>query len=246
MVVFFIGGVVVRNPGLPNYLLDRIVRGFRGDATRSATTGKGLVSSAENLKPPPPPTTPEQYLNLMSYDENSLPPGERAVASVLNEAVNGLDGKMTSIRGSQRLAQLFHEQIWPGLKNLQPGGDTTEIRGALAECHESANATIKFYQELPEQLASKLMAAGVSGSLAHQTAEIFADRAQARQKISLAADVNLVCKHTTTMLDLLSKNATKWRRGPDGNMLSSSKALFEEYNAAEVDLNSAVKSLNGG
>ena len=245
VVVFFIGGVVVRNPELPNYLLDRIVRGFHGAAKSRTTTGTRVVSSAENLKPPPPPTTAEQYLNLMSYDENSLPPEERAVASVLNQAVNGL-GKTSSIRGSQRLAQLFNEQIWPGLKDLQPGGDTTQIRGAVAECHETADAAIKFYQELPEQLASKLMAVGVSGSLAHQTAEIFVERAQARQNISYAAEVNLVCKNITTMLDLLSKNATKWKRGPNGNIVSTSKALFEQYNAAALDLNSAVKSLNGG
>jgi hypothetical protein len=75
MVVFFIGGLVVRNPELPNYLLDRVVRGFRGTtAGGTNVTGKGYVSSAENLKPPPTPTTPEQYLNLMSYDENTLPP----------------------------------------------------------------------------------------------------------------------------------------------------------------------------
>lgn len=242
MVVFFVGGLVVRNPELPNYLLDQIVRRFQGETRSSATTGKAYVSSAENLKPPAPPTTAEQCLNLMSYDENSLPPDERAIASVLNQTVNGLVG----IRGSPRLAQLFNDQIMAGLKNLQPGSDVTSIRSAVAECHETANAAIKFYQELPEQLAAKLMAAGVTGSLAHRTAEIFAERAQAKQTISYAANVNLVCKNVTTMVDLLSKGSTKWKRNSDGGVQFTSKAPFEQYNAAAIELNSAVKALNGG
>ena len=241
MVIFFVGGLVVRNPELPNYLLDQIVRRFQGETRGSATTGKAYVSSAENLKPPPPPTTAEQYLNLMSYDENSLPPDERAVASVLNQTTNGLVG----IR-SPRLAQLFNDQILAGLKNLQPGGDATGIRSAVAECHETANAAIKFYQELPEQLAAKLMAAGVTGSLAHQTAEIFAERAQAKQTISYAANVNLVCKNVTTMVDLLSKSSTKWKRNSNGGVQFTSKAPFEQYNAAAIEMSSAVKALNGG
>jgi hypothetical protein len=242
MVVFFIGGLVVRNPELPNYLLDQIVRHFRRETTGSATAGKGYVSSSENLKPPPLPATANECLNLMSYDENSLPADERAIASVLNGTVNGLVG----IRGSPRLAQLFNDQIMAGLKNLQPGGNVTAIRSAVAECHETANTAIEFYQELPEQLAVKLMAAGVSGSLAHQTAELFAERAQARQNISYAANVNLVCKNVTTMVDLLSKSSTKWKRDSNGGVQFTSKAPFEQYNAAATGLNSAVKALNGG
>lgn len=241
MVIFFVGGLVVRNPELPNYLLDQIVRRFRGETRGNATSGKAYVSSAENLKPPPPPATAEQYLNLMSYDESRLPPDERAAASVLNQTANGLVG----IR-SPRLAQLFNDRILAELQSLQPGGDVTGIRSAVAECHETANAAIKFYQELPEQLAAKLMAAGVTGSLAHQTAEIFAERAQAKQTISYAANVNLVCKNVTTMVDLLSKNSTKWKRNSNGSVQFTSKAPFEQYNAAAIEMNSAVKALNGG
>ena len=115
--VFFAGGVVVRNPELPNYLLDRIVRGFHGAASGRTATGKGVVSSAENLKPPPPPTTPEQYLNLMSYDENSLPSDERAVASVLNQTVVHLEAASFA-HASPELAHLFGARMIPGLVKL--------------------------------------------------------------------------------------------------------------------------------
>ena len=74
MVVFFIGGLVVRNPELPNYLLDQIVRHFQG-ASGSKVNTKAIRSGAGakiNQTPPPVPTTAEEYVNLMNYDENVL------------------------------------------------------------------------------------------------------------------------------------------------------------------------------
>jgi hypothetical protein len=166
MVVFFIGGVVVRNPEVPNYLLDRIVRGFHGAATGSTSADhKGHVSSAENLKPPPSPTTPEQYLNLMSYNENALPSDERAAASVLNQTVVHLEAARFD-RSSPELVHLFNEQIIPEVAKLQPGADVTQIRAAILQCQSKASSTIKFYKGLPDDLAEKLAAAGVPSSLA--------------------------------------------------------------------------------
>lgn len=246
MVVFFIGGVVVRNPELPNYLLDRIVSNFRGSSTRGTrSNGKGYVSSAENLKAPPTPTTPEQYLNLMSYGENTLPSDERAAASVINQTVVRLEA-VSFARSSPELAQLFSKQIIPGIAKLQPGENVTEVRGAIEKCRAKANGTIRFYQDLPEDLAQKLIAAGVPDSLAHQTGELFAKRARSEQNISSAAEVNRACNSVTTLMDLLSKNPSKWKRNSDGNVLFTTKTLYDQFNAATQDLNSAIKDLNGG
>ena len=245
MVVFFIGGVVVRNPEMPNYLLDQIVRHFRGATTGSTTTGKGYVSSAENLKPPPTPTTPEQYLNLMSYDESTLPSDERAAASVINQTVAHLE-EASYARSSPELAQLFSKQIIPGIGKLQPGGNVAEIRGDIEKCRVKANTIIRFYQDLAENLARKLIAAGVPDSLAHQTGELFAKRARSALNISSAAEVNQACNSVTTLVDLLSKNPSKWKRNSAGNVVFTTKALYDQFNAATQDLNSAIKALNGG
>jgi hypothetical protein len=42
--VSFTGGLIVRNPWLPNYLVDRV-------------SGHSQEVAAENVKPPPPPST---------------------------------------------------------------------------------------------------------------------------------------------------------------------------------------------
>jgi hypothetical protein len=216
MVVFFIGGVVVRNPEVPNYLLDRIVRGFHGAATGSTSADhKGHVSSAENLKPPPSPTTPEQYLNLMSYNENALPSDERAAASVLNQTVVHLEAARFD-RSSPELVHLFNEQIIPEVAKLQPGADVTQIRAAILQCQSKASSTIKFYKGLPDDLAEKLAAAGVPSSLAHQTGKLFAKRARSEQNISSAGDVNQACDSVTTWsisFRKIPQNGSKIARG---------------------------------
>jgi hypothetical protein len=212
----------------------------------NAATGdvyRALKAATYGSAAPPPPKTVDQYLNLTNYDETTLPPDEKAVAAVLKKTVAEL--YHTGHAGwSARLAQLYNEQIMPGFTALQPGKDDTKVRSALAESREKANATIKFYQDLPQDLAAKLIAAGLPASLAHQIAEAFAKRADAGRNISWATDVNLSCNSMTRMLDLLSKNPSKWKRASNGNVLFTTQALIDQFNAATRDLNAAVKALN--
>jgi CHASE3 domain sensor protein len=86
----------------------------------------------------------------------------------------------------------------------------------------------------------------VPSSVAHQTGELFAKRARSERNISSAGEVNQACNSVTTLVDLLSKNPSKWKRNSQGNVLFTTKALYEQFNAATQDLNSAIKELNGG
>ena len=61
MAISFIGGLIIRNPWLPNYLVDRI-------------SGRAPQVATEKVKLPPHPSTATEYLNLMNYDEKTLPP----------------------------------------------------------------------------------------------------------------------------------------------------------------------------
>jgi hypothetical protein len=209
-------------------------------ALRRATYG----SAADKL-PSFLPRTVNECLNLMNYDEKTLPPGERAVASVLNQTTTDVSGTGMA-RWSSRLAQLFNEKIAPGLRNLQPGGDVSQIENAVSECREKASATIKFYQGFTEHLASQLIAAGIPDSLAQQTAETFAQQAHASQNISWASNVNLACKSVSTLVDLFSKNPSKWKRNAQGQVQFANQALVEQFKSADRALNSAIKAINGG
>lgn len=190
-------------------------------------------------------TTVEDYLNLTDYDEATLPAAEQVVASVLNQTIRQLSNTGIS-RWSSHLNELYNNQIMPGFQALKPGSDDTKVRSEIAECREKTNETIQIYQKLPEQLAAKLVAAGVPDSLSRQIAESFAQRANARRNLTWAANLNLCCDSVTKLMDLLSKNPSKWRRDAEGKILFTSSALLDKFNAVSQELNSAIKGLNSG
>ena len=224
MTVSFTGGLIVGNPWLPNYLVDRI-------------NGRSQEVATGNVKPPPPSTAVE-YLNLMNYDEKTLTPPERSVAAILNDAVAHLDVRPPF--------QVFSEKVLPKIETVQPGEDLTTIRAAVQQCQDVADSAVRYYQDLSAQLTAKLTAAGVPASTAHQTAQTFAQWAQEAGKVPWPTEVNKACASITTLLDVLSENSSQWTRQSDGHLLFTSQQLLDQYNAAATDLNAAIKAINGG
>jgi hypothetical protein len=149
MAIFFVGGVVVRNPELPNYLLDQIVTRFLGTKGNHRTSNEYAGGAVRNVTPPPSPQTAEEYLNLMNYDENILLPDERTVASILNHSVS-------LVMAGGPPIQIFGQQIIPKLQTLKPGEDVTQIRVVLQECRDETNASVRSCQNGAAQVAEKL------------------------------------------------------------------------------------------
>jgi hypothetical protein len=226
MTVSFTGGLIVGNPWLPNYLVDRI-------------NGRSQEVATAKVKPPPQPSTAAEYLNLMNYDEKTLPPAERSVAAILNDAVAHLDIRNPPF-------QVFSEKVLPKLETVQPGEDLTKIRAAVQECQDVADSAVRYYQDVSGQLTAKLTAAGVPASTANQTAQLFAQWAQEVGKVPWPTEVNKACASITTLLDVLSENSSQWTRQSDGRLLFTSQQLLDQYNAATADLNAAIKAINGG
>src|SRR5260221_7859644 len=226
MAISFVGGLIIRNPWLPNYLVDRI----SGHARQEVAVQK--------VKLPPPPSTAGEYLNLMNYDEKVLPPNERAVASILNDTVAHLEIRKPPF-------QLFREQILPQIEAVQPGEDLTKIRTAVQQCQDFANSAIHYYSDISEQLTAKLKTAGVPASTAREVATTFAKWAQDVGNVAWPTEVNKACTSITTLLDVLSENASEWKRQGDGHLLFTSQALLDQYNSATGDLNTAIKAING-
>lgn len=224
--VSFTGGLIVRNPWLPNYLVDRV-------------SGRSGEVATQNVKPPPPPSTAIEYLNLMNYDEKALTPAERTVASILNNAVAHLDMRKPPF-------QIFSQQILPKIETVQPGEDLSKVRAAVQQCQDIANSAVHYYQDLSEQLTAKLKAAGVPAATAHETAATFAKWAQVVGNVPWPTEVNKACASITTLLDVLSENSKQWTRQSDGHLLFTSQQLLDQYNTATTDLNAAIKAINGG
>jgi hypothetical protein len=224
--VSFTGGLIVRNPWLPNYLVDRV-------------NGRSQVVANQTIKPPPPPSAAIEYVNLMNYDEKALTPAERSVASILNDAVAHLDiGKPPFL--------IFSEQILPKIETVQPGENLVKIRAAVQQCQDIADSAVHYYEEVSEQLTIKLKAAGLPAVTAQETAQTFAQWAQDVGKVPWPTEVNKACASITTLLDVLSKNSSQWTRQTDGHLLFTNQQLLDQYNAATTELNAAIKTINGG
>ena len=235
MVVFFIGGLVVRNPELPNYLLDQIVRHFQG-ASGSKVNTKAIRSGAGakiNQTPPPVPTTAEEYVNLMNYDENVLSSDERAIVSILNQAVPSV------LVGGPPVYRISQE-ILPQIQSLKPGDDASSIRTAIQQCRDQVSAEVRHCQDAAVQLEGKLAAAGMASSMAHEVAEAFARRPLTNGTVYWPDESNTACDDVTTLIDMLSKNPGKWKRGSDGSLLFENQALIDQYNAATREMNTAL------
>lgn len=226
MTVSFTGGLIVGNPWLPNYLVDRI-------------NGRSQAIANAKVKAPPAPSTAVEYLNLMNYDEKALTPAERSVAAILNDTVAHLDLRKPPFH-------IFSEQVLPKIENVQPGEDLTKIRAAVQQCQDIADSAVLYYQDVSGQLTAKLKAAGVPASTAHETAETFAQWAQEVGKVPWPTEVNKACASITTLLDVLSENSSEWTRQTDGHLLFTSQQLLDQYNAATTDLNAAIRAINGG
>jgi len=227
MAVSFIGGLIVRNPWLPNYLVDQV----SGRSKKEVAT--------ETVKLSATPATAAEYLSLMNYDEKALPPKERAVATILNDAVAHLDLRRPPFK-------IFSEQILPKIDTVQPGDDITTIRTAVQQCQEIATAAADYYQGISAQLTTKLTTAGVPARTAHEVADTFARWAQDVGNLPWPGQVSKACASLTRLLDVLSENASQWKRQSDGRLLFASQALLDQYNAATADLNAAIKTMNGG
>ncbi|MBV8102677.1 MAG: hypothetical protein JOZ31_26350 [Verrucomicrobia bacterium] len=226
MTVSFTGGLIVGNPWLPNYLVDRM-------------NGRSREVATVKVKPPPQPSTAVEYLNLMNYDEKTLTPAERSVAAILNDAVAHLDIRKPPF-------QVFSESVLPKIETVQPGEDLTKIRAAVQQCQDVADSAVRYYQDLSAQLTTKLTGAGVPPSTAQETAQTFAQWAQEAGKVPWPKEVNKACASITTLLDVLSENSSQWTRQSDGRLLFTSQQLLDQYNAATTDLNAAIKAINGG
>src|SRR5258708_21896853 len=175
----------------------------------------------------------------MNNEKNVPPKKERAVPTLMNDTVANLEIQNPPF-------QLFREQILPQIEAVQPGEDLTKIRTAVQQCQDFSNSAIHYYSDISEQLTAKLKTAGVPASTAREVADTFAKWAQDVRNIAWPTEVNKACASITTLLDVLSGNASGWKRQSDGHLLFTSQALLDQYNSAATDLNTAIKAINGG
>jgi hypothetical protein len=215
VVIFFLGGLWVRNPDLPSYLYSQI-SGWLGSRNRPASGG---------LRPPPSPKTAEDYLALTHYDVRTLSAVQRAVALAL---VN-LSGETADARDRlSHLAQTVLNDL-PSLKSADALAAYQKIKPEATRLLDAADRQKNLFENLESNLATQLQNGGLNGEMAKEVAQRFYQDTPGRKAVDEAAKQQKLATELIAIANLLAETTGKWQVWSDGTIRSLDKKLDEEY-----------------
>jgi hypothetical protein len=222
-VLFFVGGLLVRNPNLPSYLYSQVNNWFKNQNNPSSLA-----------RPPASPTSPEDYLALTRYDTRTLPPDQKAIALALADAIgnaSALQDRLTA------LEQTVQNEL-PSLQSANAIAAYAKIKPQAAKLLEAANQQKLFFENLQSTLTGQLEKNGVHGELAKQVATLFYQQTPGQKAIDQATKSDELATEILAIANLLEETPSKWSVSSDGAIHSSDKKLEEEYQTHAAALRS--------
>jgi hypothetical protein len=226
VVIFFLGGLWVRNPDLPSYLNSEI-SSWLSNRNRPASGG---------LRPPPTPNTAEDYLALTHYDLRTLSPVQRAVALAL---VN-LSGETADARDRlSHLAQTVLKDL-PSLKSADALAAYQKIKPEATRLLDAADLQKNLFENLESNLANQLQNGGLNSETAKEVAERFYQDTPGRKAVDEAGKQQKLATELIAIANLLAETTGKWQVSSDGTIRSLDKKLDEEYRAHRATLDAVL------
>jgi hypothetical protein len=217
VVIFFLGGLWMRNPGLPSYLYSEI-SSWLGNRKRPPSEGSRTV---------PEPKTAEDYLALTQYDMRRLSPVQQAVAFAL---VN-LSGKTADAQDRLRhLAQAVQNDL-PTLKSGDALAGYQKLKPEAARLLDAADQQKSLFENLQSDLATQLQQAGLDPEMAKKVALRFDQGTPGQKAVDEAVNQQKLATELIAIANLLAETPNKWRVSPDGTIHSADSKLDEEYRA---------------
>jgi hypothetical protein len=228
-VLFFLGGLLMRNPHLPSYIYSRVTNWLQNENNTSSP-----------LRLPPPPKTAEDYLELTHYDVRLLPPHQRGVALALAEAI----GSAAAVQDRLTALQQTVQNDLPTLKSADALSAYAKIKPAAATLLEAANRQKDFFQNLETGLAQQFERSGVHENLAKQIASLFYQGTPGQKAVDKADKAEKLASQLLAIANLLSETQNQWRVSPDGAISSPDKKLEEEYREHQQALQAAIGAVS--
>jgi hypothetical protein len=216
-VVFFLGGLLMRNPKLPSYLYSRITSWLKNESNSSS----GMPAS----RPSRSPKTAEDYLELTRYDVRVLPAGQRGVALALADAI----GNAAAVQDRLAALQQNVRNDLPTLTSPDALTAYAKIKPAAATLLDAANQQKIFFQSLETKLAQQFERSGLHEDLAKQVASLFYQGTPGQKAIDQAAKSEKLATELLAIANLLAETPNKWRVSSDGTITSRDEKLEEEY-----------------
>jgi hypothetical protein len=229
-VVFFLGGLLVRNPNLPSYVYSRITSWLKNESNSSS----GMPAS----RPSASPKTAEDYLELTRYDVRTLPADQKGVALALADAI----GNAAAVQ--DRLAALEQNvrNDLPSLNSANALSAYAKMKPAATTLLEAATQQKIFFQSLETKLAQQFETSGLHEDLAKQVASLFYQGTPGQRAIDQAAKSEKLATELLAIANLLAETPNKWHVSSDGTIHAQDKKLEEEYRGHHEALTSVISS----
>jgi hypothetical protein len=228
VVVFFLGGLWMRNPNLPSYLYSRVTSWLQNENNRS--------SGSPGSRPPASPKTAEDYLELTHYDTRVLPSDERGVALALADAI----GNAAAVQDRLTALEQNVRNDLPTLKSANALAAYAKMKPEAATLLEAANEQKVFFQGLETKLTQQFERSGLREDLAKQVASLFYQGTPGQKAVDQAAKSEKLASELLAITNLLAETPNKWRVSSDGTITSQDKKLEEEYRAHREALLAAI------
>jgi hypothetical protein len=223
-VLFFLGGLLVRNPNLPSYLYSQVNSWWKNEN-----------DSSSHLRPFASPKSAEDYLALTHYDVRALPPDQRAIALVLADAIGNaaaLQDRLAALEQSVR-------NDLASLKSANAISAYAKIKPQATKLLNAANQQKLFFENLESTLTGQLANNGVRQETAQQVASLFYEGTPGQKAMDQAAKSDHLATEILAIANLLEETPSKWRVSSDGTIHSPDKKLEEEYQAHATALSTS-------
>jgi hypothetical protein len=222
-VISFLIGFTIRNPSWPVQLPNLF--GAHSDHLKEMT-------------PVASPKTGEEYLTLLSADLQNLPPAQRTVAAILLNETESMQKAETPLDTTGTQLPKFLA-VWKTALVNNP----TEVKAEGEKAKDAADKVKTYFQDLESNLTSKLEQAGLSDSLARDTAIAFKHRATSGDVLTSADAVDRIGAELIALGDLAIANSGKWQATTTG-FASTDADLNQKLETHRQALDQAVSELD--
>ena len=225
--LFFLGGLLLRNPNLPSYLYSQIDSWLKNR------------NNPSSLAPPlASPRSAEDYLALTHRDIRALPPDLRVIALALSDAIgnaSALQDRLIALEQSVR-------NDLPSLKSASAISTYAKMKPQAAKLLTAASEQKLFFENLQSTLAEQLQKNGVREELAKQVASLVNQETTGQKAVDQATKSDQLATEILAIANLLQETPSKWSVSSDGAIHSSDKKLEEEYESHAAALTKSVIS----
>jgi hypothetical protein len=228
VVIFFLGGLLLRNPNLPSYLYSAVTHWLKNQ------------SNSSSRLPSPSPKTAEDYLALTHYDASALPPNQKAMVLALANATSNATAVQDRLIA---LEQMVRKDL-PSLKSADAISAYAKIKSEAATLLDAASQQKLFFENLQAKLAEQLEKNDLSPDLAKQVAALFYQGTPGQKAVDRAATLEKLASELLAVANLLAETPEKWSVSFDGSIHSSDKKLDEEYKSHRVALDAATAEIS--